>query len=372
MLFFDLKKINERYTDELKQAAAEVIDSGWYIRGKAVEHFEKELSDFIGCKYAVGTGNGLDALRLILKAYIELGIMTPGDEVILPANTYIATLLAITDNGLKPVITDIDPQTMNLDTRLTEKSITSKTKAIIPVHLYGNCCWDERLKNIALNSGIKIIEDNAQAIGAKADIEGITGGYMTGHLGHASGISFYPAKNLGALGDGGAVTTDDPILAETVKALGNYGSKKKYVHEYMGLNSRLDEIQAAFLSVKIKYLVRDNEQRRVIAETYNRCINAGVVIKPNDMGKGSVWHQYVIRTDKRDELKEYLSANGIETMIHYPTPLHKHEACREYSAETVPFAEELAGKILSLPISPVMTIADTEYVSKLVNRFFRA
>lgn len=372
MLFFDLKKINERYADELKRAAAEVIDSGWYIRGKAVDLFEKELSDFVGCKYAVGTGNGLDALRLILKAYIELGAMAPGDEVILPANTYIATLLAVTDNGLKPVITDIDPKTMNLDTRLAEKAITSKTRAIMPVHLYGNCCWDERLKNIALNSGIKIIEDNAQAIGAKADIQGITGGYMTGHLGHASGTSFYPIKNLGALGDGGVVTTDDRELAYTVRALGNYGSKEKYVHEYMGLNSRLDEIQAAFLSVKLKYLVRDNEQRRRIAETYNRCINADGVTKPDDMGKGSVWHQYVIRSDKRDELKEYLSANGIETMIHYPTPLHKHEACREYSSATVPVAEELAGKILSLPISPVMTIANAEHVSKLVNRFFSA
>lgn len=371
MLFFDLKKINERYSDELKRAAAEVIDSGWYIRGKAVEHFEKELSDFIGCKYTVGTGNGLDALRLILRAYIELGTMSPGDEVILPANTYIATLLAVTDNGLKPVITDIDPKTMNLDTRLVEKAITSKTKAIIPVHLYGNCCWDERLKNIALNSEIKIIEDNAQAIGAKADIQGITGGYMTGHLGHASGISFYPAKNLGALGDSGAVTTDDYTLAETVKALANYGSKEKYVHEYMGLNSRLDEIQAAFLSVKIKYLVRDNEQRRRIAETYNRCINADGVTKPNDMGKGSVWHQYVIRSDKRDKLKEYLSANGIETMIHYPTPLHKHEACREFSLLRIPVAEKFANEILSLPISPVMTLADAEYVSEHINRFFR-
>lgn len=372
MFFFDLKKINERYADKLKLAAAQVIDRGWYINGESVTRFEKELSDFIGCKYAVGTGNGLDALRLVFKAYIEMGIMAQGDEVILPANTYIATLLAVVDNGLKPVIVDIDPISMNLDTKLAKKAISSRTKAIIPVHLYGNCCWDERLKDMALNEGMKIVEDNAQAIGAKADIQGITGGYMTGHLGHASGISFYPAKNLGALGDSGAVTTDDYTLAETVKALANYGSKEKYVHEYMGLNSRLDEIQAAFLSVKIKYLVRDNEQRRRIAETYNRCINTDGVTKPDDMGKGSVWHQYVIRSDKRDELKEYLSANGIETMIHYPTPLHKHEACREYSAATVPVAEELAGKILSLPISPVMTIADAEHVSKLVNRFFSA
>lgn len=370
MLFFDLKKINERYAAELKHAAAEVIDSGWYVRGEAVERFEKELSGFIGCKHAVGTGNGLDALRLILKAYIELGEMAPGDEVILPANTYIATLLAIVDNGLKPVIVDIDPVSMNLDTKLVQKAITARTKAIMPVHLYGNCCWDSRLRKTASDSGIKIIEDNAQAIGAMSDIEGISGGQMTGHLGHASGISFYPTKNLGALGDGGAVTTDDKLLADTVRALGNYGSTEKYVHKYMGVNSRLDEIQAAFLSVKLKYLVRDNELRREIAETYNRCIQTENVTKPNDLGRGSVWHQYVIRCQKRDELKRYLKSAGIETMIHYPTPLHKHEACWQYSNLCMPVAERYSREILSLPVSPVMTPADAEHVSHTINSFF--
>lgn len=372
MFFFDLKKINERYADKLKLAAAQVIDRGWYINGESVTRFEKELSDFIGCKYAVGTGNGLDALRLVFKAYIEMGIMAQGDEVILPANTYIATLLAVVDNGLKPVIVDIDPISMNLDTKLAKKAISSRTKAIIPVHLYGNCCWDERLKDMALNEGMKIVEDNAQAIGAKAEITGINGGYMTGHLGHASGISFYPAKNLGALGDGGAVTTDDKLLAETVRALGNYGSTEKYVHRYMGINSRLDEIQAAFLSVKLKYLVDDNKLRRKIAETYNRCIQADDVIKPNDQGCGSVWHQYVIRVNKRDELKRYLESKGVGTMIHYPTPLHKHEACKKYSSLNLPVAEKYAGEILSLPISPVMTVHDAENVSNLINRFYNA
>lgn len=372
MLFFDLKKINGRYADELKRAASEVIDSGRYIRGGAVERFEDELSAFTGCRYAIGTGNGLDALRLILKAYMELGIMAPGDEVILPANTFIATLLAVADNGLKPVITDIDPETMNLDTELAEKAITSRTKAIIPVHLYGNCCWDGRLRDIALNRGIKIVEDNAQAIGATSDTDGINGGRTAGHLGHASGISFYPAKNLGALGDCGAVTTDDPLLADTVRALGNYGSTRKYVHEYMGLNSRMDEMQAAFLSVKMKYLDADNKIRRGIASVYGRCIRAGEVKKPAPHNGRCVWHQYVIRTSERDGLQRFLAENGVETMIHYPTPLHRHEACREYSHLHLPVAEKYAGEILSLPISPVMTHADAEYVSDLINRFFGA
>ncbi|MEG1574891.1 MAG: DegT/DnrJ/EryC1/StrS family aminotransferase, partial [Bacteroidales bacterium] len=339
MNFFDLKTINAEYTDELKQAASEVIDSGRYIRGERVVKFENELCNYIGCKYTVGTGNGLDALRLIFRAYIELGVMKPGDEVILPANTFIATMIAVTDNGLKPVITDIDPHTMNLDISKAEKAITEKTKAIIPVHLYGNCCWNEQLKNIAISHNIKIVEDNAQAIGAKAETAGLNGGFMSGNLGNAAATSFYPIKNLGALGDAGAVTTNDISLAQTVRALGNYGEMQKYRHKYIGINSRLDEIQAAFLSVKLKYLERENTLRAAIAQTYNANILVRQITKPElHVNRQSVWHQYIIRTENRDELKNHLAENGIETMIHYPTPLHKHEAYLKYENLSFPTA----------------------------------
>lgn len=371
MKFFDLKQINAGYAEELKLAAAEVIDSGRYIRGEKVVKFEGELCNYLGCKYAVGTGNGLDALRLIFKAYIELGVMKPGDEVILPANTFIATLIAVTDNGLKPVITDIDPRTMNLDIYKAEKAVTGKTRAIIPVHLYGNCCWSEKLKELAVSRNIKIVEDNAQAIGARAETAGLNGGFMAGNLGDAAGISFYPIKNLGALGDAGAVTTNDITLAQTVRALGSYGEMQKYSHKYIGLNSRLDEIQAAFLSVKLKYLDNENAIREKIAGIYNTGIRVPQVIKPDMHVNGqSVWHQYVIRTENRDELKNYLAENGIETMIHYPTPLHKHEAYREYSDICMPVSEKTAKEILSLPINPALTENEAKSVAGFINRFY--
>ncbi|MBU2466963.1 MAG: DegT/DnrJ/EryC1/StrS family aminotransferase, partial [Bacteroidetes bacterium] len=260
--FLDLQKINAQYAAELKQAAAEVIDSGWYLLGERVKQFESNLSNYIGVKHAVGVANGLDALRLILKAYIELGVMKEGDEIIVPANTYIATILAITDNHLKPVLVEPDINTYNLDLNLIEENITERTKAIMVVHLYGQVCWGIKLEELAKKYNLKIIEDNAQAIGAEWN------GVKTGALGDAAGFSFYPGKNLGALGDAGAVTTNDDELAEVIRALGNYGSKVKYINDYQGLNSRLDELQAAFLDIKLKYLNAENQRRREIAQYY--------------------------------------------------------------------------------------------------------
>ena len=272
--FLDLQKINAQYADELKQAASDVIDSGWYLLGERVKQFETHLADFIGVKHAIGVANGLDALRLILKAYKEMGIMQEGDEIIVPANTYIATILAITDNRLKPVLVEPDINTYNLDISLIEQHITSRTRAIMVVHLYGQACWSTELENIAKKYKLKIIEDNAQAIGA------IWNGKRTGSLGDAAGFSFYPGKNLGALGDSGAVTTNNDRLAEVVRALANYGSKVKYHNEYQGLNSRLDEIQAAFLDIKLKYIDVENQRRREIAQYYCENIKHPEIILP--------------------------------------------------------------------------------------------
>jgi dTDP-4-amino-4,6-dideoxygalactose transaminase len=260
--FLDLQTINKQYADELKLAAAEVIDSGWYLQGEKLKCFENSLAAYIGVKHAIGVANGLDALRLILKAYIEIGVMHAGDEIIVPANTYIATILAITDNRLKPVLVEPDISNYNLDISLIEQHITPRTRAIMVVHLYGQVCWSVEIENIARQHNLKIIEDNAQAIGAKWN------GKRSGSLSHAAGNSFYPGKNLGALGDAGAVTTNDDQLAEIVRAMGNYGSQRKYVNDYQGLNSRLDEIQAAFLDVKLKYIEAENQRRREIAQYY--------------------------------------------------------------------------------------------------------
>ncbi|PMB25955.1 aminotransferase, partial [Fischerella thermalis CCMEE 5319] len=300
--FLDLQQINAEYTSELKQAAAEVIDSGWYLLGERVKRFEANLARYIGVKHAIGVANGLDAMRLILKAYIQMGVLQEGDEVIVPANTYIATILAITDNRLKPVLVEPDIHTYNLDISLIEQHITPRTKAIMVVHLYGQVCWSEELQTIAQKYQLKILEDNAQAIGAEWH------GRKTGSLGDAAGFSFYPGKNLGALGDAGAVTTDDDALAEVVRALGNYGSKVKYVNDYQGLNSRLDEIQAAFLDIKLKYIDLENQCRREIAQYYCENIKHPAIILPMQNYLNSeirnlqshVWHLFVIRTAYRE------------------------------------------------------------------------
>jgi len=362
--FLDLQKINAQYAAELKQVATEVIDSGWYLLGERVKQFEHNLAQYIGVKHAIGVGNGLDALRLILKAYIEMGIMQEGDEVIVPANTYIATILAITDNRLKPVLVEPDISTYNLDISLIEKHITPRTKAIMVVHLYGRVCWSNQLEEIAKKYNLKIIEDNAQAIGAEWN------GIKTGALGDAAGFSFYPGKNLGALGDSGAVTTNDDTLAEVVKSLGNYGSKQKYINEYQGLNSRMDEIQAAFLAVKLKYLNAENQRRREIAQYYCENIKNPEIILPYNNNrkyeirnlKSNVWHLFVIRYFKRNKLQEYLTESGIQTIIHYPIPPHKQLAYRKLESKSFAITEKIHNEVISLPITPVLTKEEIEKI----------
>lgn len=362
--FLDLQKINAKYATELKKVADEVIDSGWYLLGERVKEFEKNLETYQDGGNAVAVANGLDALRLIFKAYIELGVMKEGDEIIVPANTYIASVLAITDNKLIPILVEPDLDTYNLDINSVKSKINSKTKAIMVVHLYGRVCWSEELEFLAKSNNLKIIEDNAQAIGASWN------GIKTGNLGDAAGFSFYPGKNLGALGDSGAVTSKDVELTKTIRALANYGSAQKYVNQYQGLNSRMDEIQAAFLNVKLRYLNNDTVLRQEIAKYYIQNINNDKVVLPNVLqSEEHVWHLFVIRTSKRDELQNYLQENGIQTLIHYPIPLHKQECYRVMSDISLPITEKIHEEVLSLPISPVMNKEEVERVVEVLNKF---
>ena len=369
--FLDLQKINAQYATELKQAAAEVIDSGWFLLGERVKQFEANLALYIGVNHAIGVANGLDALRLILKAYMELGFMKEGDEVIVPANTYIATILAITDNRLKPVLVEPDINTYNLDISLIEQCITERTRAIMVVHLYGQVCWSEELKGIARRHNLKIIEDNAQAIGA------IWNGKRTGALGDAAGFSFYPGKNLGALGDSGAVTTNDDVLAEVVRALANYGSKEKYRNEYQGLNSRMDEIQAAFLDIKLKYLDAENQLRREAAQYYCENISLPDIVLPFNGNlkseirnlKSHVWHLFIIRTFNREKLQHYMTDNGIQILIHYPVPPHKQMVYKEWNNLKFPITEKIHEDVLSLPMSSILKINELDVVVDVINRF---
>jgi len=361
--FLNLQKINFQYSEELKQVASEIIDSGRYILGERVKRFEDNLSCYLGVKFTVGIGNGLDALRLILRAYIEMGIFNVNDEIIVPANTFIATILSITENGLTPVLVEPDINTYNLDISLVKSKITSRTKAIIVVHLYGRVCWDDKLLEFAQENGLKIIEDNAQAMGATWK------GKKTGSLGDASANSFYPSKNLGALGDAGAVTTDDKDLAMMVRALGNYGSLSKYIHDVKGINSRMDELQAGFLDVKLKYLDEENERRKRIAMYYHYNIDNEKIIKPTKGIISSVWHLFVIRTDKRNELQSYLRKNEVETLIHYPIPPHKQLAYKEWNDYNFPITEKISREVLSLPISPVMSQSEIETIVELINKW---
>ncbi len=363
--FLDLQKINQQYQNELKQAASDVIDSGWYLLGERVKEFETNLASYLGTKHAVGVGNGLDALRLILRAYIEMGVMKEGDEVIVPANTYIASILAITDNRLTPVLIEPDINTYNLDISLIEKHITKRTRAIMVVHLYGRVCWSKELEDIARRHNLKIIEDNAQAIGA------VWEGKQSGSLGDAAGNSFYPGKNLGALGDAGAVTTNDDEIVKTIRALSNYGSAKKYINQYQGFNSRLDEIQAAFLSLKLKYINRENDIRRQAAKFYIDNINNTQIKLPKipEHDESHVWHLFVVCAKGRTELQEYLAQNGIQSLIHYPIPPHKQVAYKDYNSLTFPITEEIHSEVLSLPISPVISISDIDKIISVINYY---
>ncbi|MCE3076896.1 DegT/DnrJ/EryC1/StrS family aminotransferase [Chryseobacterium gwangjuense] len=365
--FLDLQKINAQYATELKQVAAEVIDSGWYLLGERVQKFESSLETFQGGGKAVAVANGLDALRLIFKAYIELGIMKEGDEVILPANTYIASILAVTDNNLVPVFVEPNLDTYNLDFSLIESKITQKTKAIMVVHLYGKVCWSDELSALSRKYNLKIIEDNAQAIGASWN------GIRTGNLGDVAGFSFYPGKNLGALGDSGAVTAKDPELVKTIRALANYGSAQKYINQFQGLNSRMDEIQAAFLNIKLAYTDAETMSRQKIADFYLENIkNTEIVLPQKGNDNEDVWHIFVIRTKNREVLQNYLSDNGIQTLIHYPTPPHKQECYPNFNNLSLPITEKIHDEVLSLPISPVMTEIEVNKVVSVLNNFSTA
>jgi dTDP-4-amino-4,6-dideoxygalactose transaminase len=361
--FLDLKKINAQYREELIEACTKVIDNGWYVQGNEHSEFEKEFAQYCGTKYAIGVANGLDALILILRAYKELGIMQDGDEVIVPANTYIASVLAISQNNLTPVLVEPDINTYLIDPLKIEEKITSKTKAIMPVHLYGQTCKMDEINAIAKKYNLKVIEDSAQAHGAYYKDK------RAGNLGNASGFSFYPGKNLGALGDGGAVTTNDEKLAETIIALRNYGSHKKYENLYQGVNSRLDEIQAAMLRIKLRYLDDEIEKRKKIANYYLENITNENIVLPT-ITTDSVWHLFVIRTDKRDELQKYLLDNGgIQTLIHYPIPPHKQEAYKQWNNESYPISEQIHNEVLSLPISGIQSMEDTKKIIKVVNDY---
>jgi dTDP-4-amino-4,6-dideoxygalactose transaminase len=357
--FLDLQKITKKNSEEIKEAVNRVIDSGWYLLGNEVKRFEEYFAAYCGVKHTIGVANGLDALRLIFRAYIEMGIMKEGDEVIVPANTYIASILAITDSKLIPVLVEPNIETYNIDVKKIGESITAKTKAILIVHLYGQCAYNDDIQSICNQYNLKIIEDNAQAQGA------VYNSKFTGALGDAAGTSFYPGKNLGAFGDAGAVTTNDDDLCSIIRALANYGSKFKYVNDYAGLNSRLDEIQAAILSVKLKYLNDDTERRRDIARLYLNNIRNSKIILPLIVSEvGHVWHLFVIRTGNRRELQEYLLKKEIQTLIHYPIPPHKQRAYKDLNTLSFPITEKIHNEVLSLPMSPMMT---DEEVNKVIN-----
>jgi dTDP-4-amino-4,6-dideoxygalactose transaminase len=362
--FLDLKGLNARYRAELIEACTKVIDSGWYIQGNECREFDKEFAQYCGTKYAIGVANGLDALILILRAYKELGFMKDDDEVIVPSNTYIASILAISQNNLVPVLVEPDLNTYLINPNKIEERITPKTKAILPVHLYGQTCEMDKINEIAKKYNLKVIEDSAQSHGAYYKDK------RSGNLGDASGFSFYPGKNLGALGDGGAVTTNDEELANTIKALGNYGSHKKYENLYKGVNSRLDEIQAAILRLKLKYLDAEVEKRRKIA---NYCLenikNENIILPTVRSEDNHVWHLFVIRTNKRDELQKYLLDNGIQTLIHYPIPPHKQNAYKEWNNESYLISEQIHDEVLSLPISGVQSLENTKNMVKILNEF---
>lgn len=363
--FLDLQKINLQYQEEIEARLLETFRSGWYLLGSHVKSFEENLAQYIGSPNTIGVANGLDALRLIFKAWLELGQLKVGDEVIVPANTYIASLLAITDNRLKPVFAEPAIGNYTLDISKIEALITPKTKAIMVVHLYGQTCWSEELEALAKKYDLKIIEDNAQAIGAEWN------GIKTGNLGDAAGFSFYPGKNLGALGDGGAVICKDALLAKTIRTLANYGSIEKYINKYQGLNSRLDEMQAAVLDVKLKYIDADNKKRRMIAQKYISSITNSKITLPNlpEEPGAHVWHLFVIRTAQRAKLQQYLQQHEVQTLIHYPVPPHKQKAYKYYNHLSFPITEKIHEEVLSLPISPVMEMEEVERVISVLNKF---
>jgi len=372
--FLDLQKVNGRFAEELHEATRRVIDRGWYLQGEECARFEKEYAEYIGTRYCVSCASGLDALILMLRAYMELGRIAPGDEVIVPANTYIATILAISENGLTPVLVEPRLDTLQMDDSRIEEKITERTRAILLVHLYGRCSYTKRIGEISDKHGLLVLEDNAQAHGCVSDEgRGNREGRgkseeclcRTGSLGHAAAHSFYPGKNLGALGDGGAVTTDDAEVAEVVRALANYGSHKKYVFKYKGRNSRLDEMQAAILLVKLRHLDEDNLRRKEIARYYEE----NLLRTPSTTFSSCVYHIFPILSPHRDALQQYLTSQRIQTLIHYPIPPHRQECYPELHHLSLPITEQICAQELSLPISPVLTDAEVEEVVRVVKSF---
>ena len=360
--YLDLKRINDCHDMELRQAIDEVLQSGWYLKGEATHRFEQHYADFIGTKYCIGCANGLDALTLIFRAYKEMGIMKDGDEVIVPANTFIASILAITDNNLVPVMVEPDIKTLEIDDRLIEQAITMRTRAIMIVHLYGRCAYTDKIGELCKRYNLRLIEDNAQAHGCTF------GNRKTGSLGEAAGHSFYPGKNLGALGDAGAVTTNVEELARVIAALGNYGSHQKYVHDYAGRNSRIDELQAAMLDVKLKYLDTENQRRKQIASIYiNKVKNPLIYIPQSE--RDCVWHIFPVFCERRDELKQYLGSHGVETQIHYPIPPHMQHCYSRWNSISLPVTERLSREELSLPCHQMMTDKDAEMIAEIINLF---
>lgn len=362
--FLDLRSQNLQYKEELVKSFTSFLDSGWYILGDQVDKFEKELASYTGVDYAIGVGNGLDALILLFRAYIEMGLLQKGDEVIVPANTYIASILSVTENDLVPVFVEPDVHTYNLDPSQVKASITSKTKAILTVHLYGLVSSIDELRNLTNENNLLLIEDNAQAIGAKYL------GQSTGSIGDAAAFSFYPAKNLGSLGDGGAITTNNKELTAVIKAIRNYGSEHKYYNKYKGVNSRLDEIQAGFLMLKLKCLDKENKQRQKIASRYcSEIDNEFVTLPTTPQSENHVWHLFVIRCEHRDILVKYLNNKGIGTMCHYPVPPHKQEAYPEYNNYDLPITEKIHREVLSIPLYPLLSDQQVSYIIACINQF---
>ena len=362
--FLSLKDITDKYKDEIHEAALRTIDSGWYLQGKENETFETDYSKYIGTKYTIGCANGLDALIWIFRAYIELGVMKEGDEVIVPANTYIATILAITENNLVPVLVEPNPDTLQIDDSKIEEKITDKTKAIAIVHLYGQCAYTDKIGELCKKYNLKLIEDNAQAHGC------VYKGIKTGAIGDAAGHSFYPGKNLGALGDAGAVTTNDLELAQAVRSLANYGSQKKYVFQYCGRNSRLDEIQAAILDVKLKHLDEDVKLRKEVAKKYLSGITNPKIKLPKIFDWDQhVFHIFTVLTEDREGLQKYLTEKEIGTNIHYPIPPHKQECYKEWNNMSFPVTEKIHQQELSLPMSPCLTDEQIQYVIDTLNEW---
>ena len=362
--YLDLKAVTNLHEEEILHAVDDVVRSGWYLRSEANERFERDYANYIGTRHCINCGNGLDSLTLILRAYKEMGVMSDGDEVIVPANTYIATILAITDNGLRPVLVEPRLDTLQIDDSLIEQAITPRTRAVMIVHLYGRCAYTERIGELCHSYGLRLIEDNAQAHGCTYH------GKRTGALGDAAGHSFYPGKNLGALGDAGGVTTDDDELADTIRALANNGSSHRYVFDMVGRTSRMDEIQAAVLDVKLKYLDEENQRRRDNAHYYIQHIsNPAASVPSEDYWQNSVFHIFPLLSPRRDELKQYLLDNGVQTDIHYPIPPHKQQAYKEWNERSLPITERIHREELSLPISQVLTDEERERIVELINNF---